>query len=38
MPDHVRQSTIVILMVGSVISLILAFAPAALWTELFSLI
>lgn len=38
MTDNIRRSLIAILALGAVTSLILAFAPAAFWTELFGLI
>jgi hypothetical protein len=38
MTDHVRRSLIAILALGAVTSLTLAFAPAAFWAQLSSLI
>jgi hypothetical protein len=38
MTDHIRRSLITFFALGAVTSLILAFAPAAFWTELFKLV
>jgi hypothetical protein len=38
MSEHVRRSLIAFFALGAIASLVMAFAPAALWTELFGLI